>query len=255
MPKIAAPTRKRLPRKAHRAPASDLNALRESLRQLQSLQLPTGDGDRMESDWHVVHISLIDELVRQHLGDPKHYFCGGNMFLFFSLEQAQEIIDYVDESAELVRRPRFKGPDFFLVKGVDGTKPRDSWEVWNEGGRYPDLIIEFVSSSTRKKDVERNVEFYEQVFHTPEYFWFDRRDSTLKGYRLQGGRYQEIPPNERGWLWSEELGAYLGVWQGDYRGRHYRWLRLYDQAGNLVPTREERIAELEAELKKLRGNV
>jgi hypothetical protein len=57
------------------------------------------------------------------------------------------------------------------------------------------------------------------------------------------------------------------VWEGEYRGRRYRWLRLYDRDGNLVPTREEserqeralreqaerRIAELEAELKRLRG--
>lgn len=228
----------------------------------------------MEADWHVVHISLIDELVRLHLGDAKDYFCGGNIFLYFSLEQVQEIIEYVDENAETVHRPRFKGPDFFLVKGVDGTKPRDYWEVWNEGGRYPDLIIEFVSSSNRKKDVEKNVEFYEEVFHTPEYFWFDRRNGELKGYRLHGAKYREIQPNERGWLWSEELGAYLGAWEGEYRGRRYLWLRLYDREGNLVLTREERenqareqakheralreqaeqrIAELEAELKRLRS--
>ncbi|MCS6919413.1 MAG: Uma2 family endonuclease, partial [Fimbriimonadales bacterium] len=196
--------------------------------------------------------SLIDELVRQHLGEPKNYFCGGNMFLFFSYEQAQEIIDYVDEDAELVRRPRFNGSDFFLVKDVDGSKPRDSWTVWHENGRYPDLIIEFVSNSTRKKDVEKNVQFYERVFRTPEYFWFDRRDGSLKGYRLQELRYRELASNERGWLWSEVLGAYLGVWEGDYRGRRYQWLRLYNRDGTLVPTREERIAELEAELKRLR---
>ena len=52
-----------------------------SLEQLQQLKLPPGDGDRMESDWHVVSITLLDELVRNHLGAPKHYFCGGNMFI------------------------------------------------------------------------------------------------------------------------------------------------------------------------------
>lgn len=82
MPKTASPTPKRPSRKAQRVRMSDPDALCESLRKLQSLQLPTGDGDRMEADWHVVHISLIDELVRQHLGDPKHYFYGGKMFLF-----------------------------------------------------------------------------------------------------------------------------------------------------------------------------
>ncbi|MCS6919305.1 MAG: hypothetical protein NZM28_06005, partial [Fimbriimonadales bacterium] len=103
MPKTVATARKRPPREAQRTSQALYDALRQDLERLQTLQLPVGDGDRMESDWHVVHISLIDELVRQHLGEPKNYFCGGNMFLFFSYEQAQEIIDYVDEDAELVR--------------------------------------------------------------------------------------------------------------------------------------------------------
>lgn len=196
----------------------------------------------MESDWHVVSIQLLDELARQHLGKPKHYFCGGNMFVYFSIQQAKEIEEYV-EAEETTRKPSFKGPDFFLVKGVDGTKPRESWVVWEEDGRYPDLVVEFISTSTRKKDVDRNVRFYREVFRTPEYFWFDCRKRELKGYRLTGAGYEEIAPNERGWLWSEQLGAWLGVWEGEYRGRRYPWLRLWDANGQLVPTHEELTGE------------
>jgi len=195
----------------------------------------------MESDWHVVSITLLDELVRNHLGEPENYFCGGNMFIYYSVEQAREIEEYVE--AEIVaRKPRFKGPDFFLVKDVDGTKPRDSWVVWNEDGRYPDLVVEFVSPSTCGKDVEKNAQFYARVFRVPEYFWFDRRSGELVGYRWSAGGYVRIEPNERGWLWSEQLGAYLGVWRGSYRGRVWSWLRLWDSAGELVLTREEREA-------------
>ena len=140
-----------------------------SLQRLQQLKLPPGDGDRIESDWHIVSITLLDELVRNHLGEPTHYFCGGNMFIYYSIEQAEEIEQYV-EAETTARKPRFKGPDFFLVKGVDGTKPRDSWVVWEEDGRYPDLVVEFISSSTRQKDVERNVVFYAQVFRVLSIF-------------------------------------------------------------------------------------
>jgi Uma2 family endonuclease len=195
----------------------------------------------MESDWRVVSIWLLDELVRNHLGTPHNYFCGGNMFIYYSVEQAREIEEYV-EAETTARKPRFKGPDFFLVKDVDGTKPRDSWVVWNEDGRYPDLVVEFISSSTRQKDVARNVGFYAKVFRVPEYFWFDRRSGELVGYRLSGSDYVPIEPNERGWLWSAQLGAYLGVWVGEYRGRVWLWLRLWDRDGNLVLTREEREA-------------
>jgi Uma2 family endonuclease len=212
-----------------------------SLEQLQQLKLPSGDGDKMESDWHVVSITLLDELVRNHLGEPTHYFCGGNMFIYYSIEQAKEIEEYV-EAKTVKRKPRFKGPDFFLVRDVDGTKPRESWVVWNEDGRYPDLVVEFVSPSTRGKDVDANAQFYARVFRVPEYFWFDRRSGELVGYRLVGRDYVRIEPDARGWLWSAVLGAYLGVWRGSYRGRVWSWLRLWDSEGQLVLTREEREA-------------
>jgi Uma2 family endonuclease len=157
----------------------------------------------MESDWHVVSITLLDELVRNHLGAPKHYFCGGNMFIYYSVAQAKEVEEYV-EAKTVARKPRFKGPDFFLVRDVDGTKPRESWVVWDEGGRYPDLVVEFISTSTRKKDVDENVKFYAKVFRVPEYFWFDRRSGELVGYRLSGSSYTLIrvhhlgsPPEEK----------------------------------------------------------
>jgi Uma2 family endonuclease len=241
----AATKPKRKPRTKRKAEPTPLpEHIQASLERLQQLKLPSGDGDRMESDWHVVSITLLDELVRNHLGTPTHYFCGGNMFIYYSVEQAEEIEQYV-ETETPKRKPRFKGPDFFLVKDVDGTKPRDSWVVWEEDGRYPDLVVEFISSSTRQKDVERNVGFYAQVFRVPEYFWFDRRSGELVGYRLSGSGYVRIEPNERGWLWSEQLGAYVGVWRGAYRGRVWSWLRLWDSAGELVLTREEREARAE----------
>jgi hypothetical protein len=78
--------------------------IQASLEQLQQLKLPPGDGDRMESDWHVVSISLLDELVRNHLGEPKNYFCGGNMFIYYSLQQAKEIEEYVEAETQNASR-------------------------------------------------------------------------------------------------------------------------------------------------------
>jgi Uma2 family endonuclease len=239
---IATAQPKRKPRtKRQDTPQPCPDPIVASLEQLQQLKLPSGDGDKMESDWHVVSITLLDELVRNHLGEPKNYFCGGNMFIYYSLQQAKEIEEYV-EAETPKRKPRFKGPDFFLVKGVDGTKPRDSWVVWEEDGRYPDLVVEFISTSTRAKDVDKNVVFYAGVFRVPEYFWFDRRSGELVGYRLTADGYVRIEPDARGWLWSAVLGAYLGVWRGAYRGRVWSWLRLWDSEGQLVLTREEREA-------------
>jgi Uma2 family endonuclease len=233
---------KRKPRaKRQDTPQPCPDPIAESLQQLQQLKLPSGDGDKMESDWHVVSIALLDELVRNHLGAPQNYFCGGNMFIYYSVEQAKEIEEYV-EAETVARKPRFKGPDFFLVKDVDGTTPRESWVVWQEDGRYPDLVVEFISPSTRRKDVNENAKFYATVFRVPEYFWFDRYRGVLRGYRLSAGGYAPIRADRRGWLWSEVLGAYVGVWKGEYRGRVFPWLRLWDKDGNLVLTRAEREA-------------
>jgi Uma2 family endonuclease len=233
---------KRKPRaKRQDTPQPCPDPIAASLQQLQQLKLPSGDGDKMESDWHVVSIALLDELVRNHLGAPQNYFCGGNMFIYYSVEQAKEIEEYV-EAETVARKPRFKGPDFFLVKDVDGTKPRESWVVWQEDGRYPDLVVEFISPSTRRKDVNENAKFYATVFRVPEYFWFDRYRGVLRGYRLSTGGYAPIRADRRGWLWSEVLGAYVGVWKGEYRGRVFPWLRLWDKDGNLVLTRAEREA-------------
>jgi Uma2 family endonuclease len=233
---------KRKPRaKRQDTPQPCPDPIAASLQQLQQLKLPSGDGDKMESDWHVVSIALLDELVRNHLGAPQNYFCGGNMFIYYSVEQAKEIEEYV-EAETVARKPRFKGPDFFLVKDVDGTKPRESWVVWQEDGRYPDLVVEFISPSTRRKDVNENAKFYATVFRVPEYFWFDRYRGVLRGYRLSAGGYAPIRADRRGWLWSEVLGAYVGVWKGEYRGRVFPWLRLWDKDGNLVLTRAEREA-------------
>jgi hypothetical protein len=105
---------------------------------------------------------------------------------------------------------------------------------------------------------------YSKVFRTREYYWYDEGAGELVGYRLQGDEYVPIAPNERGWLWSEVLGVWLGVSDAPFLGWRYRWLRYYDAAGRLVPTEaeqerqraeqaERRLAELEAELKRLRG--
>ncbi len=260
MPTTAAPTKPRQ-RRAKRIPAKPVptpegfRELQEMLERLRNLDLPEEDGEPLESDYHVMQIPLLDEVVRQHLGDTGDYFCGGNMFVYFSLAQAQEIVEFL--SGRRKRPPSYRGPDFFLVKGVDGAKPRGKWVVWEEGGKYPDLIIEIVSPSTATKDKDENPKFYAKVFRTPEYFWYDPGKGEIGGYRLEGESYRPIVPDEHRRLRSEVLDAWLGVWDGVWHGRRYRWLRLYDRDGHLVPTQaeQERLLreQAEAELERLRA--
>ena len=99
-----------------------------------------------------------------------------------------------------------------------------------------------------KKDI------YEGIFRTPDYFIFDPFDpQSLQGWRLDLGKgYQALAANEQGWLWSETLGLWLGVWEGVIQREPATgtcsWLRFYDPEGNLVPLPEERAEQAEAEL-------
>ncbi len=230
------------------------------IQQLQSLTLVEEDDVPLESEWHLVQIHLLDEIVRQHLGDPNHYYCNGNMFVYYSVEQARGV------AADPPNYPGYKGPDFFVIRGVDGTCMRRYWSLWDEGGRYPDLVVELVSPKSVKQDKEENLRFYAEVMRVPEYFWYDPDKDELRGFRLEGTRYEPIEPNERGWLWSHVLQAYIGVWDGFYNKRHGRWLRIFRTDGSLVPTlgeeaeqerqraeqERQRAEQAEAELQRLK---
>ncbi|MBC6476373.1 MAG: Uma2 family endonuclease [Hormoscilla sp. GM102CHS1] len=109
------------------------------------------------------------------------------------------------------RNERFRGPDFFVVLDTE-YRERTSWVVWEADDKYPNVIIEMLSDSTAETDRVTKREIYQNVFRTPEYFGFDPYSLEFQGLRLsQQGEYVEIPRNDRGWMWSEQLELYLGI--------------------------------------------
>jgi len=126
-----------------------------------------------------------------------------------------------------------------VVLNVDGSYRRQKWVTWEENGRYPDVIFEFLSPSTRKNDLTTKKKLYEQIFQTREYFCFDYlkpdEQKSLLGWRLAtSGFYEPITPNKHGWLWSEKLQLWVGTWQGAYMRDETAWLRFYSKEGELV---------------------
>ena len=205
------------------------------LKELESLDLPSEDGIPLETNWHRIEMNLLIASVHWHWRDRRDYFAGGNMFVYFSLAQ--------------VRNKDYRGPDFFVVKDTDGDKNRDSWVVWNEDGQYPDVIVELASASTIGTDLGLKKHLYEHTFRTPEYFCYDPGEKRLYGWRLNNRVYVKILPNDRGWLWSEELGLWIGLWEGEFQRVNSVWLRFYNDDGQLILTRgeaESKRAEAEA---------
>jgi Uma2 family endonuclease len=189
-------------------------------------ELVETDGVPLDSDWHRLEIGLLADTIAHWLRERTDYYVGGNMFISYRVKSAE--------------RRRFRGPDFFFVKGTSRTPIRRYWVVWQEGGLFPNTIIELLSPSTRKEDLSTEKDIYEKVFRTPDYFCYDPDTEQLLGWRLnKRKRYGRIASNDRGWLWSEELGLWVGTWTGKYQGTEATWLRFYDPEFRLVLTAAE----------------
>ena len=192
---------------------------------LPKIELPSEDGLPLESNWHRIQINQLVDSVRQHWRGQTDFFAGGNMFLYYSMQQ--------------VRSRDYKGPDFFVVKNVDGRN-RPAWIVWEENSRFPNVIVELLSPTTATADLGSKKDLYEQTFKTPEYFCYGPETRSLQGWRLgQHLTYESLKPNENGRMWSGQLGAWLGLWEGEYQGVPATWVRLFRNDGQLVPTGEE----------------
>jgi Uma2 family endonuclease len=198
------------------------------------------DGEPLESNRHRIAINVLIRSLQQAWTDRNDFYSGGNMFIYYSSTQ--------------VKNQDFRGPDFFAVLDVDGTPERQGWVVWEEDGRYPDVIVELMSPSTDKVDKGKKKDIYERTFKTRDYFVYDPFDPTsLAGWRLDSNfRYQSLVANEQGWLWCETLGFWLGTWQGIIDRETALWLRFYDSSGNLVPLPEE-AAQQQAETQRQRA--
>jgi len=182
----------------------------------------------MESSLHYAQLALLVACLEWLWQGREDFFIGANLTIYFSREQ--------------LKNRDFRGPDFFLVKHTE-KRPRKSWVVWEEGGQYPDLIIELLSPATAQVDRTLKKTLYQDRFRTPEYFWFSPDTLELAGYRLMGQQYVEITPNEAGWLWSEVLDLFVGVQDGV--------LRYFQASGKMVATPEEAASQAEAKAVRL----
>ena len=201
-------------------------------------ELVLDDGETLETDWHVLQFPFLRQLIGQAMADQgrKDFYTGGNIFVYYSVEQAREVAEEVKKGLE---QRAFRGPDVFWVGGVDPDRERQVWIAWEEGGRLPDVIIELLSPSTKHKDRNEKKDLYARVFRTAEYFMHDPETRKLEGFRLAGRFYRPIEPDEHGRLWSEQLGVSFGVWHGVVERRKDDWVRLYHPDGSLVPTKDE----------------
>ena len=180
------------------------------------------DEPEMESYAHLMQMILLLESLELFWKHRTDFFAAGNLTIYFSRRQLES--------------EHFRGPDFFVVLGTE-RRPRKSWTVWAEDGLYPNVIVEILSDSTEAIDRGLKKQIYQDVFRTPNYFWFDPETHELAGFRLIDGRYEPLAPDASGRLWSAQLGLFLTVHEGT--------LRFFTAEGALLPAARELAQQVE----------
>jgi Uma2 family endonuclease len=174
------------------------------------------DEPPLETDLHRLQITLLIQCLEWLWSERQDFYASGNITIYYSPQQRKS--------------EQFRGPDFFVVLNTE-RKHRKSWVIWEEGGKYPNVIVEVLSPKTADTDRGLKKQIYQDIFRTPDYFWFDPHTLEFKGFHLVDGHYEELQLNADGRLWSQQLELYLGIYESK--------LRWFTAEGFLVPTPQE----------------
>jgi hypothetical protein len=145
-------------------------------------------------------------------------------------------------------------PDCLL--SLDVTCPQNlhhkrghSYFQW-QMGKPPDVLIEAVSDKRGGEDsfkrdlyARQGVPYY--AIYDPEHHL---SQETLRTFELSARTYRPVPPGP----WPT-IGLGLRLWEGTFEGHQDTWLRWCDAQGEIIPTAEERVRQLEEELRRLKG--
>lgn len=135
-------------------------------------------------------------------------------------------------------------PDVMLSLDVvaDDLTMREnrSYFIWLRG-KAPDVVLEIVSDRLGG-ELTHELTTYAR-WGIPYYVVFDPQGrlggDVLRSFRLTGGIYEPLQMHH---YTGVNLG--LTLWEGVFEGAKQRWLRWCDEQGQLIPTEEEKQAEL-----------
>lgn len=196
---------------------------------------PYSDEPDMEDEFHVEQNVTIRDMLKGEWASRQDVFIGFNMSVYYTG-------NLTTPRSEL-RKVVFRGPDVFICLGARHLRFRNSWVVANEAGKYPDVIFETLSTSTKKNDRGKKKKIYEQIFKTHEYFMVDPEHHGFEAFRLVNGVYAPIAPDPTGRYWSERLGLFVQP-VADPSGQA-SFARLFRPDGTMVPTGHEKAAQVE----------
>ena len=175
---------------------------------LPDIEYPYSDGVAMsESDFQAWAIINARHFLGTHFRDRPDVYVSGNIFVYFNRANLSEKVS----------------PDILVAFGVERRRRR-SYRTWEEG-KAPDFVLEVLSPSTWKHDLDKRKTYAR--LGVEEYFVFDPTGDfiqpMLQGYRLDWGTYRPMPGLEPLAVRSRVLGLDLWVDEG-------RDLRMRDPA-------------------------
>ena len=206
-PKLAVPAAPDCPRWLLDALARrgiEPSAERPVHRLLRECDLPTDVEEREKvpvgGEHHALERELEGALLLRYRDRPE-VLVGGDTFVYF------------DGPDATLATADCLAPDLMVVFGVPARRRRN-YVVWQEK-KAPDFVLEFLSPSTKTKDVAAKPALYRRM-GVREYFLFDadrRTEPRLAGWRFVAGERLALPlvpvaGGMRG-IHSETLGLHL----------------------------------------------
>jgi Uma2 family endonuclease len=192
---------------------------------------PDEDGRPMgDTDYHSAALIWLRQALEDFFAPVLDVYIATNLILYY------------EHGNPKARRD----PDVLVARGVVGKHMRRSFRVWEEGV-LPCTLFEIISRKNWRVDMGEKRLLYARL-SIEEYFVFDPEaryvDPPLQGFHSRKGRPVAMKPARDGSLKSRELGLRM-IPEGGM-------LRLYDlKTGEPVLTREERAAELAAQVAAL----
>ena len=136
--------------------------------------------------WHEAAVRLFFEALDRHFDGREDVLIASELALYY-------------EPAPLGGQGLSVVPDLMVVLGAS-AHGRESYKIWEEGGRVPQFVLEVASVSTKDRDLGFKKEAYESL-GVREYWQLDQSGKllpqTLMGHRLRRGRYWPVGPAGR----------------------------------------------------------
>jgi len=183
---------------------------------------PIDNGEPLANDTeHLKWITFVKNGLEDWFGDRQDVFVAADL-LWYPIEGRPDIS---------------KAPDVMVVLDHPAGE-RDSFKQWEENGRPPNVVFEFMSKSNTADEMFEKQDFYSGM-GCDEFFLYDYRRGKFRAFLRDGDRGLVQKPSAPDTTWASPLlGMRFGL---DENGR--LWVRRPD--GKLMETQRQIAARAE----------